>query len=159
MNFQKIVKENLCNYKHHKLQIKKPGIYNYRGDELKYDHILPKDLKHLNVIKHYRSDFFNSDLSKISYHKYFHHLNSSQALCVNLFFPLIVSDETRIISELLELPTKSIKSPCFEFVSDIELTKQYSRKTNFDFFCKLSDKLKMVLRETLWVNIGGCTFE
>lgn len=145
MNFQETIKENLCAYKHEKLKIKEPGIYNYQGDMLEYDHILPTELKHLNVIHHYRNDFYNSDLSKISYHKYFHHLNSSQALCVNLFFPLIVSGETRIISELLELPTKSIKSPCFEFVSDIEVAKKYSRKTNFDFFCKLSDKLKVYM--------------
>ncbi|GAI49533.1 unnamed protein product, partial [marine sediment metagenome] len=77
--------------------------------------------------------------SKISFHKYFHHLNSSQALCINLFFPLIVEEKLDVILELLEIPKNTITNACFEKESDIEIVAGTDRKTNFDFYLQLAN--------------------
>jgi len=85
--------KNLIRYKKEKLHIFEPGIYRYNGQNIKKDHILPlnQDIdKYNNLIDRYRIkfiDFNETQPRKIKLHKYFHHLNSSQALCINLFFP------------------------------------------------------------------------
>jgi hypothetical protein len=52
-----------------------------------YDHILPINQNEKNIITEIRSEFWSFfKLNNIKLHQYFHHLNSSQALCFNLFF-------------------------------------------------------------------------
>ncbi|SMG62878.1 hypothetical protein BMETH_1344_0 [methanotrophic bacterial endosymbiont of Bathymodiolus sp.] len=98
---------------------------------------MPTKLKSFNVIENYRDDFYLSASSEIDFHKYYHHLNSSEALCINLFFPLIVEDKLSLILELLGIPKQPIKEACFEKESDVETGS--GRKTNFDFYICLAD--------------------
>ncbi len=61
----------------------------HKGRELRCGHILPKELKRLNVLESFRSEIheYLRVNGKVRLHKYFHHLNSSQAFALNLFFP------------------------------------------------------------------------
>lgn len=141
MSFQDEVLSNLSIYRKVNLGIDEPGVFRYRGNDLIKEHILPIKYKSHNIIQGYRDDFFNSPDSNINFHMYFHHLNSSQALCVNLFYPLLLEGKLDLIFELLEIPQSSINEACFEKESDVENT--LSRKTSFDYFMRLADNTKI----------------
>ena len=141
MKFQEQVKEKMRIYRKKNLEISKPGIFRYKGEELLKEHILPLKYRKLNIIETYRKEFYLSQESKINYHRYFHHLNSSQALCINLFFPLIFENKLNKLSEILKIPISSPVKSCFEKESDIEIGNR--RKTNFDFFMQLPGETKI----------------
>lgn len=141
MNFQEKIKIALSTYKKEKLGIYDAGIFRYRGKVLLKEHILPVKLKDQNIIRHYRDAFFSSTSSEIDFHKYFHHLNSSQALCINLFYPLMAEDKLDLIMDLLGIPKTPITETCFEKESDLETGA--GRKTNFDYFVQLFDRTKI----------------
>jgi hypothetical protein len=85
----KSLQRQLGEYKRTRLGVKEAGIYRHKGKEVRHAHILPLDLKWLNILEAYRSEvraYVDADRA-IHLHKYFHHLNSSQALALNLFFP------------------------------------------------------------------------
>ena len=86
MNFKENVLNSLGVYRSEKLKVKELGVFKYREQELLKEHILPTKFRTYNILENYRESFFSSPSSKIDFHKYFHHLNSSQALCINLFF-------------------------------------------------------------------------
>jgi len=50
-------------------------------------HILPKELQWLNILEPFRKEIRAYAGGRLKLHKYFHHLNSSQAFALNLFFP------------------------------------------------------------------------
>jgi len=141
INYQNDTKENLIQYKKDVLNVSEKGINGNDGQKRLYEHILPARLEKLNIIGHYRDDFFNSEYAAIDYHDCFHHLNSSQALCINLFFPLIAEGRMDLFLELLNLPEGEIVNPVFEFESDIE--QGGSRKTNFDFYFEILRQLRI----------------
>ena len=135
MTYRDQVIAHLGKYRKAELGIVEPGVFKYRGKIYKKEHILPADNIHkrLNILKPYRDEFYNSELSRISFHRYFHHLNSSQALCINLFFPLIKEEMFDLILSYLEirLPVNECE---FEKISPVECTEKNNRKTNFDFY-------------------------
>ena len=135
MTFRDKIIVDLGRYKKNVLCISEPGIYKYRGKEYKKDHILPagESNKRLNILKPYRDAFFQDKHSKISFHKYFNHLNSSQALCINLFYPLLKEGNTNVILGCLNM-LQDIKEYAFEKESPLECTLRNERKTNFDFY-------------------------
>ena len=88
-SYTKHLNAHLAKYKTSRLGVHEPGTFLYRGDVLPYDHILPKDYEWLNLLETFRSDirqYLNAGRN-IKLHRYFHHLNSSQAFTLNLFFP------------------------------------------------------------------------
>ena len=144
-SFQSKVKKHLGEYKKDILKTQEDGVFIYRGKEILYEHIIPSGKEHLNIIEKYRNDFFASSFSKnMTFHRYFHHLNSSQAMCINCFYPLIKE-------QLLELVLKAVgingsinynsNDICFEKESELE--KSFERKTNFDFYIKLDSEVKL----------------
>lgn len=141
MNFQEKVQNTLGVYRKEKLGIQEAGFFRYRGKDLLKEHILPKKFSSHNIIQYYRSAFYSSPSSKITLHKYFHHLNSSQALCINLFFPLIFEEKLDLVLHMLDIPSLKPMESCFEKESELELGG--GRKTNFDFYIQLSDKTKI----------------
>jgi len=141
MNYQINTKENLIQYKKEVLNVSEKGINGNDGPKRRYGHILPARLEKLNIIEHYRDDFFNSGYAAIKNHECFHHLNSSQALCINLFFPLIAEGRMDLYLELLNLPMVEIVNPAFEFESDIEQGGR--RKTNFDLYFEILRQLRI----------------
>jgi hypothetical protein len=88
-DYVKSLQRQLGEYKRTRLGVKEAGTYLHKGREVRHPHILPKELKWLNILEGYRSEIreYVDTNHEIRLHKYFHHLNSSQALALNLFFP------------------------------------------------------------------------
>lgn len=143
------VQKHLENYKQNHLGIEEKGIYNYRGKDYYFGYIIPKNISNynsFNIIETYRKDFDDYLLSlkkTIRLHRYFNHLNSSQALAINFFFPLIQEKKLEAILDILGIQNDDIdySQSCFEKESDIE-TGTF-RKTNFDFYIELKSGVKI----------------
>ena len=89
MSYQDELIRHLIEYKRKNLSGTPTGTYRYGGKDVPHDHILqPKDMW-VNLIEEKRSEikFYLSKNPQIKTHKYFHHLNSSQAFTFNLFVP------------------------------------------------------------------------
>ena len=88
MSYQDELKRHLADYKRRHLGISEPGVFRYRGREVRQDHILPLAKAYRNLLEEAEpepSAFLANHRDKR--HRYFHHLNSSQAFAFNLFFP------------------------------------------------------------------------
>lgn len=132
MEFRDLACAHLSNYRKNVLGLQDEGIFHYRGRQIPIGHILPCDDQELNILAPYRDTFLKSPhRSSIKLHKYFHHLNSSQALCINLFFPLIASQRNDLLLHVLGAPADMKPIPRFEAESILE--KNAKRRTSFDF--------------------------
>jgi len=88
MSYQDDLKRHLSDYKRQSLRIREPGVFRYRGRDVLHDHILPLANASRNLLEEAEpraSAFLAAYPGKR--HRYFHHLNSSQAFAFNLFFP------------------------------------------------------------------------
>lgn len=117
------VKKHLSEYKVEVLKITGNG--KYWKNHKEYSHILPLDKKNENIINSSMKEDLISLLDEDSIHLGFHHLNSSQALALNLFGPLVIKKHLEMIDEMniLGKPTG-----IFEYVEN------QTEYTNFDFF-------------------------
>jgi hypothetical protein len=111
----------------------------WRNGEKKYPHILPKELEKLNLLPTYRNtlnNYLESNKSKLKKHIYFHHLNSSQAMCLNFFFPLFEEKELELILRFIGFENEEINysKTCFEKNSVVEKSNGNYRPTSFDFY-------------------------
>lgn len=134
MTYQEEIKEWLTNYKKKHFSGIPDG--RWKKNQQLYPHILPESHQFENLLSPYRELFKSSKfVSEIKFHPYFHHMNSSQAMCINMFYPLIIEEKLELITQLLNMPTEKIdyKSVCFEKVSEIEGNR---RPTSFDFYFK-----------------------
>src|SRR6266513_2343559 len=89
MTYQDRLNKHLAEYKRATLDLHEKGVYLHRGKRHFYDHILPTEAAWFNLLDQFRrpmQTFFASN-PRIKRHRYFHHLNSSQAFAFNLFFP------------------------------------------------------------------------
>lgn len=132
-NFEKERRAKLSTYKITKLTSKKGEWRN-----IFYDHILPIDEKEKNIIADIRSEFWSFyKHNNIKLHQYFNHLNSSQALCFNLFFPLFHYDKeflNYVLTNLIGIQNGDITNCEFEKILD---SREF---TNFDFFVEHLNK-------------------
>ena len=142
-SFQTKVKDHMDRYKVSALKINEKGTFMYKVTESNYGHILPIDKKEFNILPKYRSDFFSSNFYEpSSLHKYFHHLNSSQAMCINFFYPLIVEKQLELMLTILMISgTPDYDNVGFEKISDKEEISD--RNTNFDFFIQSTEGIKI----------------
>ncbi|HEX3036589.1 MAG TPA: hypothetical protein VHT73_15940 [Thermodesulfobacteriota bacterium] len=101
MTYQKRLLEHLASYKKNVLKIETPGLFNYRGKEVEVQHILPIGDKWSNILESTRTQVkaYVETTPHVTLHRYFHHLNSSQALAFNLFYPYF--DNGSVCSEVL----------------------------------------------------------
>jgi hypothetical protein len=111
----------------------------WRNSEKIYSHILPVDNKNLNLLLPYRTrleKYLEKNEKEIKKHIYFHHLNSSQAMCLNFFYPLIKEQKIEVILKMLGFENEEInyKETCFEKASEIERKHYNYRPTSFDFY-------------------------
>jgi len=136
MGFRDLVCKHLAQYKANVIGIKENGTFPYRGKDISKPHILPKIHSNLNVLEQYRDQFFKSEYySKEKIHRFFHHLNSSQALCFNLFYPLIAENACGLFLQFLEVEPKDNLIARFEEESHIEIA---ARRTSFDFYIQVA---------------------
>lgn len=131
MKYQNEIKKHLSSYKRKKL----PNIPNgeWRGNE--YDQILPKERKYLNLIEYYREEFQLSNLKDMKLHMYFNHLNSSQAMCINFFYPLYYEKNLNIVMDFLGFSNEHVDYDTVLFEKESEIDGIHNRRpTNFDFY-------------------------
>jgi len=90
-DYQKSLERHLANYKEQRLGVREKGTFVHRGVERQYRHILPTSLKWLNIPEPFRMEVqeYVAGHRDIKLHKYFHHLNSSQAFALALFVPYL----------------------------------------------------------------------
>ena len=141
MNFEKAAKEHLAIYRRECLGVTKDGMYRKKG----YPHILPECARDLNILEGFRSDFFEWHKgSKVKLHPGFHHLNSSQAACMNLFFPPVHLKQMQVIFALMGVNDDSVNEWAFEKIKDT------SEGTNFDFYvrCKSEKQIYVEFKYT-----------
>lgn len=103
-SYQQAILVHLTRYKQERLGVRERGIWS--GNRKPYGHILPVDLKHLNLLETIRREFMEyraaPEGKAVKLHRDFHHLNSSQALAFNLFFPFVgrlVTDDTPLLAQ------------------------------------------------------------
>jgi len=125
--FSDELKDRLIVYKKTRLGIQQNGFWRQK----EYSHILPKECMYLNILEPIRKECIeyirNNKIEKLL-HEGFPHLNSSQAMCFNLFFPLIQNKQLGYFLSLIGLNDWNIEDYQFEKVLN---TKE---GTNFDFW-------------------------
>lgn len=129
------VLDHLIQYKRSVLRLSQPGLYAHGNRLLEKGHILPcpRDTWQFNLLPSCRPD--NIDDLPFPLHKYFHHLNSSQALCLNLFTPLVTHSKLPLIDDALSLQRSHRQDlvGTFEKQSELEVVRGDQRRTSFDF--------------------------
>src|ERR1700722_18377699 len=88
-SYTRDLQRHLGQYKATRLGVTEAGAYLHKGKEVRHAHILPKELRWLNILESYRTEIYNyvHAHKDVRLHRHFHHLNSSQALALNVFFP------------------------------------------------------------------------
>jgi hypothetical protein len=123
MTYQMALKKHLAEYKANRLGIREAGVYRKTGRA--YQHILPSTLRYLNLLESIRAEFreYLRHNPTIRLHGDFHHLNSSQALAFNLFYPFLSAGggATRLMAKALGLSGGGdVREWHFEYVPDPE---------------------------------------
>jgi hypothetical protein len=131
-HYQAVLKRHLARYATRRLGVRETGVYQGRS----YPHILPYRLRFLNILEDIRAelqDYLRTNHS-VKLHRYFHHLNSSQALAFNLFFPFfgLGLGRGRPMTDALGLGADAVDA-VFEFVPDV------SEGTNVDVAWRSAD--------------------
>jgi len=153
MSFQKQVREHLCSYKHDNYPCI-PSV-NWRGK--KYFHIFPDEYKYYNIIDAYRQKFISSKFNSIKLHNDFSHLTSSQALGINLLYPLIDTNKLELLLEAIGLPNEVVRYESVEFEkSGIErFFSDLNFSTKFDFYLETQSNKKIYFKIKYYENSLG----
>lgn len=125
-NYQKALERHLADYKEQRLGVREKGTFIHRGVERQYRHILPRSLQWLNIPEPFRMEVqaFVVEHRHIKLHKYFHHLNSSQALALAVFVPYLTQAPGALMRAMMCLPAPQ------EW--DLECVPDSSEGTNVD---------------------------
>ena len=105
--------------------MREKGTFVHRGVERQYRHILPASLKWLNIPEPFRKEVqeYLAGHRHIKPHKYFHHLNSSQAFALALFVPYLTQAPEALMGALRFPPPREW---------DLERVPDESEGTNVD---------------------------
>ncbi len=126
------LQEHLGHYATARLGVTERGLYNGQP----YSHILPPPLKYLNLLESARSEIqaYLDANRDIKLHRYFHHLNSSQAFAFNFFYPYFAAapDAQRVLSAQL-----GVDSPVSAWI--FEAIPNAREGTNVDVFWAADD--------------------
>lgn len=139
--YNELIKDHLASYKSNRLGISQDGIWKNNNKE--YKHILPEPLYKLNIIETFRKEFWEyfktGQKEAIKKHQDSHHLNSSQAMAFNLFFPFIYANKLSILIDSLEI------EPCGEVLENTFEKIEWSEEgTNFDFFIRFNSHINIL---------------
>jgi hypothetical protein len=149
MDYRKRVYQHLADYKVNVLGIRANGVWS--GNEQEYSHILPIQDADLNIVPSIRASCLAyMRESRIHRHKDFHHLNSSQAFALNLFFPLLsYSAAHEPLLQALGLPAPAVSEWSFETVLDKK------EGTNFDVLITLAGGTRVFIEVKLTESTFG----
>lgn len=129
------LKRHLAAYKKDVLGVAEDGAWSRTGRT--YPHILPATHRELNLLAPLRVEMqaYLSAMPTFRYHRDFHHLNSSQAMCLNLVLPALRHESARagLVKALGHHRDFDVEGACFEKVLD------EAEGTNFDFFLTKQD--------------------
>jgi len=137
------LKAHLGQHKRTKLGVEEDG--RWKTNKQSYPYILPEALQHLNVIQTFRAEFWDRNPG-IHLHRDFHHLNSSQAMCFNLFFPFFFHRDGQYADVLLDalgLSTCGISKWAFEKILDKR------EGTQLDFCVNLKSEARLLFEVKL----------
>ena len=129
------VLDHMKSYKERVLSVKE----EVRQSGRTYGHILPEKYYEMNFSRDVREKLVGSKyLSTIHWHRYSHHLNSSQVMAVNFFYPLLRQRELDTLLALMGIEDEVVYDPSHISFSKIsEMEKTEGRKTCFDFHFRL----------------------
>lgn len=104
MKYTERLLPHLARYRREELGIAEAGTFYYRGEELRVEHILPKEAQWLGIPPETRSNVLEYCTGRgIKLHRHFHHLNSSQAFALSLFVPFLEGVESSRVALLRSL--------------------------------------------------------
>jgi hypothetical protein len=133
-SYQMALRKHLAEYKANRLGVREAGVYRKTGRT--YQHLLPSNLRYLNLLESIRAEFrdYLRHNPTVRLHPDFHHLNSSQAFAFNLFYPFLTAggEAVRLIAKALG-PGGDVREWHFEYVPDPE------EGTNVDVAWRNSD--------------------
>lgn len=160
MPYQLRLREHLARYKRDVLGVEEDGTWRHRGKGIPYPHILPAGKTQLNVLEGFRDEFWayfekqrREEPRPAKLHRDFSHLNSSQALAFNLFFPLLGSAhaEPAALLDALGCPPEPIARWRFEEVLNPR------EGTNFDVAITLASGRRVLVEVKLTESeFGTC---
>lgn len=131
-HYQSALRDRLARHKRDVLGIKQDGVWEANGRP--YPHVLPAHLRNLNLLEPLRARLlaYLAAQPEITLHRYFHHLTSSQAMCLNLLAPALFRSSiwARLESQIDAGIELIQEGAAFEKVFD------RSEGTNFDFYCR-----------------------
>lgn len=136
MNFSDKTKKRLANYKATTFPDLEDGLW--KNNKHPYPHILPERNKYDNLLPTYRDSLIAYLYDQhIKLHSDFHHLNSSQAMCFNFFFPLYQERALELVTDFLGFTNETVNYDTVCFEKDGLEAKFGSRPTSFDLFFKM----------------------
>jgi len=148
--FKENVFKHLAEYKEQELSISKMGYWKGKP----YGHILPKEMENRNILAHYLTSFFSSEIRNIKFHRYFHHLNSSQAMCINFFFPLFIERRLEFVTDFIGFKNEVVDFRSVQFEKESEIDGINNRRpTQFDFYFE-TESGKRFFFETKYTEYG-----
>jgi hypothetical protein len=142
VNYQERLRSHLVKYKFRALGVLANVAWKgpRTGALAEQPHILPPEHARLNILAPYRERFwaeFDRGEGR-PLHRDFAHLNSSQAMCFNLFYPLVVDPAWAGAFVQSVLSVKGTpRSLAFEYVAGAD------EDTQFDFFAHLDSGAKI----------------
>jgi hypothetical protein len=152
--FSQRTRTQLVQYKRAILDVAEDGLWKGKS----YPHILPCHLKALNIVASIRECFW-SELPgmDIQLHRYFHHLNSSQALAFNLFYPAITELDSGMLLKRFSIDGDR-EEFCFEKVFDDKQPDEPEKEgTNFDCYIRLRSGAQVFFEvKYSEQGFGGC---
>jgi hypothetical protein len=109
--YQRALEKHLDRYRREFLGVPTAGVFHYRGRDVVRGHILPRDLRWLNIPEPFRRSIREHVRSHraIRLHRYFHHLNSSQAFALSLFLPFYTHAPKALAAALGASDVKSLR--------------------------------------------------
>ena len=134
---------HLATYKRQSLGVHDDGVWSRNNRP--YPHILPSEKADLNLVSGVRAIWAaNPKTTRVKRHRDFHHLNSSQAFAINLFFPLLHDrDVHALLLRTLGIAAGAVEDWNFEVIIDrVELT-------NFDVVLQLEGQRRVFIEVKL----------
>lgn len=142
MNFQDKMRERLSEYKKKKFPDVQDGLYQGRP----YGHIFPKGEQNRNLIEYYHDDILkNPHYRKEDLHIYFNHLNSTEALSFNFFFPLLIEKKLELLTSRLTLEEKAVNYETAVFEKP-GIDFEHFSDSIFDFYFETAAGKKICFR-------------